>query len=96
MEVSRMKRYIDADKLYADIAKDTYVLTDSINSQDYGMYLIGIRQKIDEAPTVDAEEVVRCGECVYMHTDGRCDGFADFSVRPSVSDFCSYGIRREE
>lgn len=91
-----MRRYIDADKLYADIAKDTYLLTDRINSRDYGMYLIGIKEKIDEAPTANVEEVVYCSECVYMYTDGRCDGFADFSVRPSASDFCSYGKRREK
>lgn len=52
-----MTRYIDADALYSSIAKDTYVLTDRINSRDYGMYLIGIKEKIDEAPTADVVEV---------------------------------------
>ena len=52
-----MKRYIEADALYASIAKDTYLLTDESNSRDYGMHLIGIKKKIDEAPTADVVEV---------------------------------------
>ena len=52
-----MKRYIEADALYASIAKDTYLLTDESNSRDYGMHLIGIKKKIDDAPTADVVEV---------------------------------------
>lgn len=52
-----MTRYIDADALYASIAKDAYLLTDESNSRDYGMHLIGIKKKIDEAPTADVVEV---------------------------------------
>ena len=48
-------RLIDADALYVSIAKDTYLLTDRINSRDYGMFLVGIKQKIDNAPTVQAD-----------------------------------------
>lgn len=50
-------RLIDADALYASIAKDTYLLTDESNSRDYGLYLIGIKKKIDEAPAADVVEV---------------------------------------
>lgn len=42
------------------------------------------------------EEIVRCGECKYMMADGRCYEFADDSIKPSASDFCSYGERKEE
>lgn len=52
-----MTRYIDADALYASIAKDTYLLTDESNKRDYGMFLIDIRKKIDNAPTADVVEV---------------------------------------
>ena len=44
--------------------------------------------------TIDSVEVVRCGECQYMRADGKCVAFADDVIRPSVSDFCSYGKRR--
>lgn len=46
-------------------------------------------------PAVDAVPVVRCGECKHLMADGRCFAFADDNIRPSVSDFCSYGERRE-
>ena len=73
-------RLIDADKLYAKIAANTYLLSDEVNSQDYGMFLIGIRQAINEAPTVkewipvseklpdDNEEVLGCNKNGYMIT----------------------------
>lgn len=51
---------------------------------------------IDKRPTIDAVEVVRCGECKHMMACGRCIKFADDGIRPSVSDFCSYGERRKE
>ena len=44
----------------------------------------------------DIVKVVRCGECKHLHADGRCEEFADDGIRPSASDFCSYGERREE
>lgn len=46
--------------------------------------------------SVDAVPVVRCGECKHMMADGRCFEFADDNIRPSVSDYCSRGERREE
>ena len=41
-------------------------------------------------------EIVRCGECKHMIADGRCMEFADDGIRPSATDFCSYGERRAE
>ena len=49
-----------------------------------------------EALSADAVEVVRCGECKHMMADGRCMEFADDGIRPSATDFCSYGDRRED
>lgn len=51
---------------------------------------------IRDLPAVDTVPVVRCGECKHLMADGRCFAFADDNIRPSVSDFCSYGERREE
>ena len=42
------------------------------------------------------EELVRCKECKHMTADGRCLEFADDALRPSASDFCSYGEREGE
>lgn len=47
-----------------------------------------------DALSADAVEVVRCGYCKHMRADGHCYMFADDNIRPSVSDFCSYGKRK--
>ena len=49
---------------------------------------------IDSAPTVDAVEVVRCGVC--RHCDTADCPMSGTPGRVSVSDFCSYGERRED
>ena len=47
-----------------------------------------------DALSAESVEVVRCGECKHMIADGRCMKFADDGIRPSASDFCSYGERK--
>lgn len=49
---------------------------------------------IKALPSADVVEVVRCGECKHMTADGRCLEFADDCLRPSASDYCSYGERK--
>ena len=53
------------------------------------------RLAIETVPSADVVEVVRCGECKHMTEDGRCLEFADDCLRPSASDYCSYGERKE-
>ena len=43
----------------------------------------------------DLVEVVRCGSCKNLSSDGMCEAFADDCISPSATDFCSYGERRE-
>ena len=61
---------------------------------------------IDDAPTVDAVEVVRCRECKYWKHSGSKAGnsFSDMEYIGGCeftkyyrreSDFCSYGERKE-
>lgn len=79
-------RMIDADELEFDTEWSEYMDGWTSYSQ----------LQIDNAPTIDAVPVVRCGECKYMRFDGKCTMFADDNIRPSVSDFCSYGERKIE
>lgn len=86
-------RLIDADAL---IPIMKYTTTDN----EIGVFPIkigfdAIKGVIDESPSIDAVEVVRCGECKHMIADGRCMEFADDGIRPSAMDYCSYGERRE-
>lgn len=86
-------RLIDADALKERICGDcpgndcTPDATDTV----YGCTLV---DSIDQMLTIDAEPVVRCGECKYMEPNGHCTQFADDKIRPSVSDYCSAGERK--
>lgn len=61
-------------------------------------YLLDGKYKVATpyAPLVDVVEVVRCGECKYLMANGICNMFADDNIKPSASDFCSYGERKDE
>ena len=102
-EVRKManeKRLIDAD-----------VLRQTIESKIYWGG-VGLLEAIDDAPTVDAEEVVRCKDC--KHCTVTADGMIcecalptkrmmDYYIYGSTvlakvgaEDFCSHGERRAE
>ena len=54
--------------------------------------------RIHNAPTVDAVEVVRCKDCKhFVQAEHGCNHFGYYSHTPWVDevDFCSYGERRE-
>ena len=90
-----MARYIDVDKLRetSSVWMDGNVLVMSV-------------QDVDNAPTVDVVEVVRCKDCKYWNeremecnndyvaTDN--EGGASFSLNFYLDDFCSYGERRTD
>jgi hypothetical protein len=81
-------RMIDADKLRTKAFVDV----------DSGEPFIGL-QELDEAPTVDAVEVVRCEHCVHSLSDGWICGGPSFTMpsHPTYPDaFCSYGERKYE
>lgn len=95
-----MSRFIDADRLKEFIATHDYLLSDKWNSTDKGMFTIGIFQAINEQPTADVVEVVRCKDCKYFH-DGiyngeywmECD---EYKIALSSDNwFCADGKRRE-
>ena len=53
---------------------------------------------IDNAPTINAEPVVRCGECKwskpYSDKQLKCNALGLGGLK-FLNDFCSYGKRRE-
>lgn len=64
-----------------------------------GIYLVD-GEAIRNAPTFDAEPVVRCGECKYRfqnqgHKKNGCPIF-DARIWMDDNDFCSHGERRDE
>lgn len=55
-----------------------------------------ILDSINEVPTVDAVEVVRCKDCKYWGDDRRCGADKICLVHEYTwgDDFCSYGERK--
>lgn len=93
-------RLIDADALKEIISGNSYILRDSINSMNFGMFWDGIEQAIDESPTIDAEPVVRCKDCKWWSDWGNGTGSCELSEaamrREDATDFCSFGERKDD
>lgn len=103
-----MSKYIDADALKMDLY--------SIIKADYGYtadVLAGLmiaERVIDNAPTADVVDVVRCKDCKHFHraileeVDGHqpdwgicdCEWFNCEDYDVTENDFCSYGERRND
>ena len=66
-------RLIDADALMDVIRQHEYRLATKQGSIDYGMFTLGIQQAVDEQPTIDAVEVVRCRDCKHRYSDSWCE-----------------------
>lgn len=49
---------------------------------------------IHSLPSTESE-IIYCGECIHMKPNGKCKVFADPKIRPSASDFCSAGERKD-
>lgn len=91
-----MSRYIDADAYrakWADIFDSAY--GDSCCEM--------FKKSIDEQPTADVVEVVRCRDCTWWKSIFSWNGkehkvcVRDSSEPPrEQNDFCSYGERRED
>jgi hypothetical protein len=78
-----MPRYIDADEL----RKQSKMLYSIHAFEPVEAYT---QDQIDNAPTIDLTEVVRCGECVNKTF---CSCVMD--ERYGDDDFCSYGERND-
>lgn len=52
---------------------------------------------IEDAPSADMVEVVRCKDCRYWDGEGRCETPTNGITRDFTNhyDFCSYGKRKE-
>lgn len=79
-------RSIDADAL------EKYLL-------ERGFYPDLVKAAIKNAPSVDAESVIRCKNCAYWQDNN--GGYPNEECRwredetPDADDFCSYGKRKD-
>ena len=94
-----MPRLIDADALAKKAYEVAYPVIHGWNDHERGLTLTGIAQLLDEAPTVDAVPVVRCGQCRFTKTDGTddpaiyCEKWDRWEMPPDF--YCSYGERKD-
>ena len=57
---------------------------------------------VDDAPTADVQEVVRCKDCKYSCEEKPVFGITDYSCIKlgihclDANDFCSYGAKMDE
>ena len=91
-------RLIDADAL---IPMMKYATTDN----EIGVFPIrigfdAIKRVIDDAPTIDAVEVVRCKDCKHRYMDGEVTQhyyWCRLHDRPvDDTDYCAWGEERSE
>ena len=95
-----MARYIDADAL-ADKIVNTLKRRDyASDSHTYACFKTFI-EILDESPTADVVEVVKCSECKYNDDCARqmVHTTRDYVLEQNIStynkvDFCSYGERK--
>lgn len=73
-----MSRYIDADVL-----RDKLYEADAVTMRGVAI--------INNEPTVDAVQVVRCGRCEYYSTEMNCCSYVNGLQNVTKTDYCSYG-----
>ena len=70
-----------------------YAICDE-STESYTNGLTDAYNLICQLPSAQAE-IIYCGECKHMMPNGKCRQFADSTIRPSASDFCSAGERKD-
>ena len=87
-----MSRYVDMDKVYETARKYHKDFAESIAD------LTSLREVLEDTPTADVVEVVRCKDCKYYQDNNNwyphneCKWHQDET--PDADDFCSCGERK--
>ena len=96
-----MARYIDADKLKERIEYYYSHTGDQTTNAEHYAYGVALKE-IDQLPTADVVEVVRCKDCKYRKKDKLFVSGHYCYLRPvnggrfcEDDGFCSYGERKD-
>lgn len=83
-------RPIDADVLTNDIERrwNTNDDMDFANKE--------VWKALEEAPTIDAVQVIRCKDCKWFNRFGCAVEIVDFTDKPAENDYCSFGERKDD
>jgi len=82
-------RLVDADALKANC--DIKLGNDTIGRRQYVMF-----HEIDDAPTIDAVEVIRCKNCYHAEDDITHMFCVYFGNKVYGDDYCSNAVERRE
>ena len=88
------KKYIDRDTLINDFESDLIIrMFDNLKGtpRPKTIDIADVIKRIEEFPTEDVVEVVRCKDCKF-YGNGDCSVQSVRSMYPN--DYCSYGERR--
>ena len=91
-----MSRYIDANMLKDKTTRINHIWNCTTNAEGKGLGEI-----IDDIPTVDVVEVVRCKDCIHNHTKSWNQGKRDnpschfTDLIRSNEFYCGFGERAE-
>lgn len=88
-----MARYGDLDLLLENLKKqygEELGWQCTVNMSDVGMM-------IEDAPTADVVEVVRCGQCKHwkINPNNLYGGYCRYCEGASIDHYCSYGERKK-
>ena len=91
-----MARYINADALLESLKSKRLIFEESTPVEEAIAEQVSVfEEAIDEAPTVDAVEVVRCKTCYFcvemQGVIGRCLHCRHWCRDVDGDDYCSYG-----
>ena len=90
------KKYIDRDALINDFESDLIIrMFDNLKGspRPKTIDIADIIKRIEDFPTEDVVEVVRCKDCKF-YGNGDCSVQSVRSMYPN--DYCSYGERRSD
>ena len=101
MKMANEKRLIDANELKRKLVELGGEPDYQHPDEDWGVGVCMAEGIVDEMPTVDAVEVVRCKDCIHydfgvclkIYSDGAVSQYA-WQAR-NDDDFCSYGERKD-
>ena len=95
------KQLIDPNALVDEISSLTIHITGlragkGVLEEFMKEYRKSVLRIVEESPTVDAVEVVRCKDCKRYSQSGLCNLYLNVSHQMKPDDFCSYGERRSD
>lgn len=87
-------RYIDADEFWNNRPENLDPKMSEFN-RGWVAYAKAIRECLDETPTADVVEVVRCKDCSWYNSFTVSCGNTRGMFYANPNGYCSYGERRE-